>query len=79
MDMREEKIDGVLEMWEFHDTYPNSLVGIIFGDRKGRFQDGTYVITSRVRGAGPDGMLERGDIVTTMNSTYKLGRPACQK
>jgi hypothetical protein len=57
-------IDGVLK-----DAYiiGGIAYGKIFDDRKGRFEDGTVVGTSRiVRGPDADG------IIRTRNSTYRL-------
>ncbi len=50
--------------------YPGELVGNningdIYGDRKGRFADGTNVTTSRV-------VEVDGDIVVTRNSVYRV-------
>lgn len=42
------------------------LRGAIYGDERGRFNDGEYVITSRIVDFLP------GDIYRTKNSTYKV-------
>jgi hypothetical protein len=46
-------------------AWDGRLLGRIYGDKKGRFADGTLVTTSLV-------VEQVGDIVTTKNSTYKL-------
>ena len=42
------------------------LRGAIYGDTRGRFNDGEYVITSRIVEALP------GNVYRTQNSTYKV-------
>lgn len=43
----------------------NSLRGAIYGDTRGRFNDGEYVITSRI-------ISHEGNIYKTLNSTYEV-------
>lgn len=59
---KEVQHDAELRNWaEWNGRY----AGNIYGDRKGRFTDGTYVHTS------PAVSVE-GDILTTRNTVYKL-------
>lgn len=63
------EINGTLKnaRWEMNDP-PGStrLVGNIYGDTKGRFPDGLYILTSAV-------LESLGDnIFRTRNSTYKV-------
>lgn len=44
----------------------HGLRGAIFGDTRGRFIDGEYVITSRIVERLPD------NVFRTQNSTYKV-------
>lgn len=57
-------IDGTLENWE--EMHNGSFAGHVYGDTKGRFMDGTYIYTSTV-------LQWEGGVITTRNSTYKLG------
>lgn len=52
---------------ELHDYVfvDGSYCGKIMNDSKGRFEDGTYVMTSTVKS-------KKGDIVFTRNTKYKL-------
>lgn len=43
----------------------NGLRGAIYGDTRGRFNDGEYVITSRITN-------HEGNIYKTLNSTYEV-------
>lgn len=40
--------------------------GVIYGDERGRFNDGEYIITSRIIETLPD------NVYRTLNSTYKV-------
>lgn len=67
--MNEQQIDGEIHFYE-HDLHlgehADGLVrGYIFGDRKGRFDDGTFIRTSHVQRV-------EGQIVHTRNSVYRL-------
>lgn len=68
----QEEITGILEQWWYHPFY-NVVSGRIFNDVKGRFQDATVIHTSDI-GDQKD-KLQEGYVVTTLNSTYKLGKP----
>ena len=63
--------DAVLKEWwilTFSDGM--AVVGQIYGDRKGRFPDGRWIMTSRVRTS-----LARvisGNVIQTRNSRYLL-------
>ena len=50
-----------------------AVVGIVSGDRKGRWLDGTTVLTSPIISPG---RIAPGEMVITLNSRYRLGRPA---
>lgn len=58
--------DADLHLYEF-DTWGDTRTcsGLIFGDRKGRFADGTRVRTGRVESVD-------GETLCTKNSTYRL-------
>jgi len=59
-----------LEGWYFLNGV---LYGAIYDDTKMRFRDGTPVHTSTVTAGHQAG---EGEVVTTRNSTYLLGKPA---
>lgn len=64
------EIDGVLKNWKYVDDpwYAGGVyIGRIHSDRKGRFDDGTFVHTSRVV-LPPD----KDGIVKSRNSVYRL-------
>lgn len=66
-----EETHGTLEGWELD---PRGVVwGTLMVDSKGRFKDETYVHTSTV--TSDTSNLREGDIITTKNSKYKLGKP----
>lgn len=60
----DDLVDGVLEGWHFNSY--GTVSGHIYGDKKGRFMDGTYIYTSTV-------LARTDNIITTRNSTYQLG------
>lgn len=60
--------DAILEDWCL--AY-DGLEGRVYEDRKGRFRDGSRIITSQLLDAETEPV--EGDIVRTMNSAYKLG------
>lgn len=64
--------DGVLENW-FYDRDYGVVWGLIYGDSKGRFADGSFIHTSSLK---PTGKLEEGATITTRNSSYLLGKKA---
>lgn len=79
MENEEETLTGTLENWF---TYPAPqydgyvVYGDIFGDSRGRFPDGMDIRTSLILcEAHPIDTLEKGVIVKTRNSSYKLGEP----
>lgn len=59
-----------LENWFLWGT--SQLAGKIYDDATKRFDDGTDVRTSTVNGNIVD--FEEGDVITTRNSTYTLGK-----
>lgn len=62
------EITGTLKNARFIHDGPDrkTLNGDLYGDKRGRFQDGERVITSRI-------MKEHGDgVYSTLNSTYKV-------
>jgi len=63
---------ATLENWIESPSGPNTcfINGRILNDAKERFDDDTYVNTSKIKGSG----FQEGDIVTTTNSTYRLGK-----
>jgi len=66
-----EEVNGTLEDW-LYDKNIGVVWGYIYGDTKGRFPDGTHIHTSSIK---PTGKLVEGFVVTTRNSSYKLGKP----
>jgi hypothetical protein len=67
-DQESHDFTGILENWAWHPVYKKSLHGNIYEDARGRFPDGTYVITSTLTK-----LDEENKIAYTLNSTYKLG------
>lgn len=65
------EIDGTLENWGIYFT---CIIGNIFNDIKGRFKDNTVIKTSKVIDNIYE--LKEGDIFSTKNSTYLLGKKA---
>ncbi len=66
------QVDGVLEDWIAYPFGGSRINGKIYGDSKGRFNDGEVVTTSTV----VEGDIKEGSIVKTRNSSYRLGKPA---
>ena len=65
------RYDAVLRDWWVVDfLYESSIVGRIFGDRKGRFADGRWIITSALK--TPLRGIVDGHVVRTRNSHYLL-------
>lgn len=63
--------DAILREWAIVSfTFERSLVGRIYDDRKGRFPDGRWIITSAV--TTPLGRVASGNVVRTRNSRYLL-------
>jgi hypothetical protein len=65
------RFDAVLKEWwiiTFSDGM--AVVGQIYGDRKGRFPDGRWIMTSRVRTSLARVMS--GNVIQTRNSRYLL-------
>jgi hypothetical protein len=63
--------DAVLKEWwtvAFRDGI--AVVGQIFGDKKGRFPDGRWIMTSVV--ATPRSRVVSGNVIKTRNSRYLL-------
>lgn len=60
----------VLQNWFFEQTPRGSYVitGNIYGDEKGRFEDGTIIHTSKL-----ESVDFLNGIAKTLNSTYHLG------
>jgi len=57
-----------LDTWFFSPT-GNRLVGEIFNDKRGRFPDGTQVVTSVIKN------YKDGVVYTVSGSEYELGNP----
>jgi hypothetical protein len=73
-----QEIDGHLEDWSpcSNPFDLDFVVGIVTGDRKERFPDGTLMTTSML--TTPRNGLEAGAIIETQNSRYRLGRRASE-
>lgn len=68
----EQEITGTLENWHKDLHYP-VIWGNVYDDTRERFYDGAHIHTSAIPGIkGMD--LKEGDVVKTLNSTYKLGK-----
>lgn len=67
----EQEYTAKIENWYVREEFVH---GEIHGDTKGRFYDGCEIRTSYL----PDGTagIKEGDIITTCNSKYLLGKPA---
>lgn len=68
-----EKVTGRIENWSTHHTL-NFIAGHIYDDIHQRWVDGTYILTSNIKGLH-NVELKEGDTVVTTNSTYLLGKP----
>jgi len=66
--MTKAKFTATLKDWRISDTHGfYRLMGKIYDDAEGRFEDSTAILTSRLRSID----FEKG-IAKTKNSTYKL-------
>lgn len=62
------KFTGRLEGWVKDDHY-NIIWGFVYDDVHKRFRDGTWIHTSSI-------VEQKKGSVKTLNSLYKLGKPA---
>lgn len=70
-DFDAELLDWVLVAWPgYDDVYV--IVGVVAGDRKGRFIDRRTVLTSVL--LSPVNQIHEGAIVQTQNTRYLLGQ-----
>ena len=71
------EITGRLEDWYAYHYCGTHMVlwGRVFDDIKERFQDGLMIHTSAIE-CDDVSSFHEGDVVTTLNSTYLLGRPS---
>ena len=61
--------DAIIEEW----IMSNGIIwGLILEDKKGRFRDKTYIHTSTI--LSNIKIIKEGDIITTKNSKYLLGK-----
>lgn len=67
------EITGILREWRVFTSYAGKVhvEGLIYGDAKGRFANGTWVITSEVVE-----LLLSSRTLITRNSRYALDGPA---
>lgn len=67
-----DELTGTLNNWSLQKVTDEEFViwGEVTGDIHNRFPDGTMIHTSGIRSR----VIKEGDIVTTRNSTYLLGR-----
>lgn len=63
-----------LESW-IYDSQRKIFWGYIYDDVRKRFRDGTYIHTSFC----PSPQARGGDTISTLNSTYLLGKPFGEK
>lgn len=71
----DEEVVGTLEQWSrgpINDEGEFVFFGSIYGDKKGRFYDGTSIHTS----GSFDSEAVEGDVITTRNNRYLLGSKA---
>ena len=76
---KKEPVDvtGTLEDWRVQ-KFPGEgasefiIWGYVWGDKKGRFSNGQYIHTAGISHDQLDD-LDNGTLVTTRNSTYRLG------
>ena len=61
-------VTGELRKWQYHEK-GNFYTGYLFNDKKGRWRDGQFMLTSSVQEAH---VYEDYYIIVTMNSTYLL-------
>ena len=73
-----EEYDGVLTNWIIDPMGRGVLWGEIFGDKKERFNDGSWIHTSYMEPDVISGAKE-GIVVRTLNSAYLLGAPHCEQ
>lgn len=71
--MSNEEVTGRLENWYLHGYV--LLVGDIYDDIRGRFEDGQSIHTSAIKDNGDN--IKEGDVVQTRNSRYLLGNRWC--
>ena len=72
------KHTGRIENWRLHTIGKHTVVlGTVFEDTKGRWPDGFYIRTSSITKV--QGGYKEGSTVTTMNSTYLLGRKKAEE
>lgn len=77
-----DEVTGTLEQWIVEPTWAHMnkyfvVVGLVYGDSRNRFEDGTQIYTSsldleRIGKKIKD--LKEGDTIYTQNSVYKLGK-----
>ena len=65
-EIMDETFDGIIEEWTH---VGDQIYGSLYYDAKNRFEDGTSIRTSKVL----YGDLIEGGVITTKNSTYRLG------
>ena len=69
------EITGTLENWTYDQLY-NVVWGNVYNDIHNRFPDGGWIHTSDIPGQrNNQKVFKEGDIVKTLNSSYKLGKP----
>jgi len=65
---------ATIERWSWHKK-SNTIVGRIYGDLKGRFDDGTFFQTSALKPMSMQiSIPKEGAIMQTLNGSYKLGK-----
>jgi hypothetical protein len=71
MTTRKNEVTGRIEVWTREQITNKVFIiwGVIYGDTKGRWEDGTQFHTSGIRNRA----CKQGDIIKTRNSTYELG------
>lgn len=69
---KNEELTGTLENWWTVQVSKKEFIinGDCYGDSRGRFPDGMTIHTSGILNRD----CEEGDLITTRNSTYKLGK-----
>ena len=70
-----DNVTAKLDCWQIINMGRHKVaVGIIYGDKKGRFTDGKFIKTSPIKAQDLNGKF-----IKTVYSTYELGDPAPKK
>lgn len=65
------EVTGRLEGWYWDESY-SIIWGYLYDDVRNRWRDGQHIHTSYIKDKKK---YVEGDLVSTLNSTYLLGKP----